>query len=157
MLFYFQNTGAGPQEVIMSNLQNPQEIHEAINAADDALIALRKAEKSLSNAGGWGLWDILGGGFISTFLKHERIDKAQSELEEARRALTRFRSELNDVGRAADFNLDVSSFLRFTDYFFDDIFSDLMVQSKISKGRRQVQQAIDQIENIRRQLWSMLG
>lgn len=138
-------------------MRNQQEIHEAINAADDALIALRSAEKSLSSAGNWGIWDIMGGGFLSTFFKHNKMDQAQNELEEARIALRRFKSELADLGRTADFNLNVDGFLRFTDYFFDDIFSDLMVQSKIRQGRQQVQQAILQIESIRQQLWRMLS
>lgn len=140
----------------MSIMRNQQEIHEAINAADDALIALRNAENSLSSAGNWGIWDIMGGGFLSTFFKHNKMDQAQRELEEARRALQRFRNELADLGRTADFNLDVGGFLRFTDYFFDDIFSDLMVQSKIRQGQQQLQQAIHQIEGIRQQLWNMV-
>ena len=140
----------------MSIMRNQQEIHEAINAADDVLIALRNTEKSLSSAGNWGIWDIMGGGFLSTFLKHNKIDQAQHKLEEARRALQRFRNELADLGRTVDFNLDVSGFLRFTDYFFDDIFSDLMVQSKIRQGQQQVRQAIHQIEGIRQQLWNMV-
>lgn len=141
----------------MSIMRNQQEIHEAINAADDALIALRNAEKSLSSAGNWGIWDIMGGGFLSTFFKHNKMDQAQHELEEARSALRRFKNELADLGRTADFNLDVGGFLRFTDYFFDDIFSDLMVQSKIRQGQQQIRQAIQQIEGIRRQLWSMIN
>lgn len=141
----------------MGYIQNPQEIHEAINAADDALIALRSAERSLAAAGGLGLWDMLGGGFLASFFKHNKIDQAQHEIEQARIALQRFRNELADLNRAADFDLDVGSFLRFADYFFDDIFSDVLVQSKISQGRRQVQQAISQVDEIRRQLWAMLG
>ena len=141
----------------MNSLQNQQEIHEAINAADDALIALRRAEKSLSSAGGWGLWDILGGGFISSLLKHNSIDQAQDALQEARAALRRFKRELADIGHAADFDLNVGDFLRFADYFFDDVFSDLMVQSKISQGKQRVRQAIQQIESIRSHLWSMLN
>ena len=137
-------------------MRNQQEIHEAINAADDALIALRSAEKSLSSAGNWGIWDIMGGGFLSTFFKLNKMDLAQRELEEARSALRRFKSELADLGRTADFNLNVDGFLRFTDYFFDDIFSDLMVQSKIKQGQQQIRRAIQQIEDIRRQLWNML-
>lgn len=141
----------------MSHLINPQEIHEAINAADDALIALRSADKSLSSAGNWGLFDMLGGGFFSTMLKHGKIDQAQQELEEARNAMRRFKNELADLNRAADFDLDMGDFLRFADYFFDGFLADWMVQSKIHQGREKIRQAIYQIENIRRQLWAMLG
>ena len=37
-------------EDIMGYMQNQQEIHEAICAADDALEALRRADRSLSSA-----------------------------------------------------------------------------------------------------------
>ena len=53
--------------------------------------------------------------------------------------------------------IDVGGFLQFADYFFDGIVADWMVQSKIQKGRKQVQQAIQQVERIRSKLWSMLG
>ena len=141
----------------MNDIQNPQEIHEAIHAADDALAALRRAEKSLSGAGGWGIWDMLGGGFFSSLMKHSRIGDAQRDLEEAQRALARFRNELADLGRVAEINLDMGGLLRFADFFFDNIFSDMMVQSKIREGQRQLRQAIDRIEEIRRRLWAMLG
>lgn len=141
----------------MNDIQNPQEIHEAINAADDALAALRNAEKSLSSAGGWGIWDMLGGGFFSSLMKHSRIEDAQRDLEAARRALARFKNELADLGRVAEINLDMGNLLRFADYFFDNIFSDMMVQSKIREGQRQLSQAIDRVEEVRRRLWAMLG
>ena len=141
----------------MNNIQNSQEIHEAINAADDALIALRGAERSLASASGLGIWDMLGGGLISSFFKHSKIDQAQDEIDEACAALSRFKNELRDLRYIANFDLDVGGFLRFADYCFDDIFSDMMVQNKIHQGRRQVQQAIRQVEEIRARLWAMLG
>lgn len=141
----------------MHPIQSPQEIHEAICAADEALDALRRAENSLSSAGSWGIFDILGGGFFSTMFKHGRLDQAQAELEEAKAALQRFRRELADLDRSIDIDLDVGDFLRFADYFFDGMIADWMVQSKIRQGQKQVQQAIRQIEGIRAQLWRMLG
>ena len=60
----------------MGYMQNQQEIHEAICAADDALEALRRADRSLSSASSWGLWDMFGGGFLSTMMKHGKMDDA---------------------------------------------------------------------------------
>lgn len=137
-------------------MYNEREMHTAINAADDALLALRDAESRLSSAGNWGIWDMLGG-MISTFFKHSKINQAQESLDEARSRLYIFRNELEDLGKAADFDLDISDFLRFADYFFDDFFSDWMVQSKIRKGQKKIQKAIRQVENIRRQLWAALN
>ena len=78
-------------------------------------------------------------------------------MEDAKRALHRFRGELADVGRSADLNIDIGSFLSFADFFFDGLVADWLVQSKIRKGRQKVQQAIGMVENIRTRLWQMLG
>ena len=141
----------------MANIINPQEIHEAINAADDALEALRRADGCLSSAGNWGILDMLGGGFFASLLKHNKLDQAQQALEDARRALRRFSSELADVNRAADIDLNIGEFLSFADFFFDGVIADWMVQSKISKGQQQLRQAIAHVSSLRDQLWSMLG
>lgn len=133
-----------------------QEIHEAINAADDALYALERAQKSLASAGNWGIFDMLGGGFFATIFKHGKLDQAQAEMEEARSALRRFSRELADIDRVINVDLNIGDFLRFADYFFDGFIADWMVQSKIREAQRQVQQARQQVNNIRNQLWNML-
>ena len=145
------------QEETIEMNRREQEIHEAIAAADDALYALERAQKSLSSAGTWGIFDMLGGGFFTSIFKHGKLDQAQAELEEARAALHRFSSELADVDREVDLQIDIGEFLRFADFFFDGFVADWMVQSKIRNAERQVKQAIYKVENIRRQLWSMLG
>ena len=141
----------------MGYMQNQQEIHEAICAADDALEALRRADRSLSSASSWGLWDMFGGGFLSTMMKHGKMDDAQREIEQARACLRRFSREVADVSGVEALDIDVGGFLQFADYFFDGFVADWMVQSKIGKGRKQVRQAIHQVERIRNKLWSMLG
>lgn len=141
----------------MNPIQDPREIHEAINAADDALIALRKAEKSLSSAGNWGVLDLLGGGFFSSLMKHGKIDQAQYALDDARFALQRLQAELSDLRHSVNFELDVGGFLRFADYAFDDLVSDVLIQSKISRGKQQIRQAIQDVERFRARLWRMLG
>ena len=141
----------------MNHMLNPQEIHEAINAADNALDALRRADKNLSSAGGWGIWDMLGGGFFSTMFKHDHIDQARRDLEDARSAIQRFSRELADLDRSIDIELDVGSFLSFADYFTSSILADFLVQSKIRRARQQLAQAIAQVDSIRTQLWRMLG
>ena len=141
----------------MGYILDPQEIHEAINAADDALQALRQAQSCLASAGNWGIFDMLGGGFFSSLFKHSKLDQAQRALEDARSALQRFRRELADLNHAADFDLDVGDFLRFADFFFDGLIADWMVQSKIRKGEKQVQQAIAHVSSLRAQLWDMLS
>ncbi len=50
-------------------------------AADVALKHLKKARKCIASASGWGLFDTLGGGFISGAIKHSKMGKAEREIE----------------------------------------------------------------------------
>ncbi|MDO4650243.1 MAG: hypothetical protein Q4B26_16510 [Eubacteriales bacterium] len=43
-----------------------KERREAIEAGKRALGSLRSARNNLDSAKNWGLWDMFGGGFIST-------------------------------------------------------------------------------------------
>lgn len=56
-----------------------REIQEAIEAADVALDHLERAKRCLSSASGWGLFDTLGGGFISGLIKHSKMSDAEPE------------------------------------------------------------------------------
>lgn len=125
------------------------EIKEAMDAADEALDSLRRAQDRLASAKNWGILDILGGGLISTFMKQNRMSEANDELASARDALKNFASELKDVSDVNLDNIEVNDFLSFADYFFDGAIADWMVQSRISDARDQVRRAIDQIETIR--------
>lgn len=133
-----------------------REVQEAISAADDALFYLRRAADCLRGARGWGMWDMLGGGFLSTMMKHGKMNKAEVELENARDALQRFSRELRDVGGLYDVRLHLDDFLRFADYFFDGMIADWMVQSRIRDAQRQVDDAIARVEQIRSELTNML-
>lgn len=131
------------------------EIREAIAAADVALDHLEAAANQLDRAGSWGIADMLGGGFLSTLMKHRRMDDADEELEAARDAVRAFARELADVDRSLDLDLDTGGFLGFADYFFDGIIADWMVQSKIDKAKSQVERAVREIVAVRNQLVRM--
>ncbi len=133
-------------------VNNDREIREAIAAADDALFHLGNAQQYLRSARNWGIYDILGGGFISTMIKHSKMDRAGSEMEAARDAVCRFSRELQDVAGSARFELDTDDFLTFADYFFDGFLADFMVQSRIGRAREQTDIAIRRISSLREQL-----
>ncbi len=126
-----------------------QEIDEALEAADYALDCLRKAESDLDSASSWGMFDILGGGLISTLIKHNDMDDAQAHMEEAKGALEKLSQELKDVDYQINLDFTVSDFLSFADYFFDGLLADLFVQDRINEAEQQVKEAITKVESIR--------
>jgi hypothetical protein len=77
---------------------------------------------------------------------------ADSVMQEARHALKRFQKELMDVENIPEFHIEMGDFLAFADYFFDGIIADVMVQSRISDAKRQVDNAIRKVEYIMNQL-----
>lgn len=125
-----------------------REINEAINAGERALVSLRSAQGELNSAGGWGIVDLLGGGFLTDLIKHSKMDNASRDMEQAKIDLQCFQTELRDVNVQMNLNLNISGFLTFADYFFDGIIADYLVQSKIDDAKHQVKEAIQRVENI---------
>ncbi len=137
----------------MNDLER-REIEEAVNAADEALYHLERAQNYLGSARNWGLLDLFGGGFISGLVKHSKMGDAEQEIEAAKMALQRFSKELRDVSGYS--SIHINEFLSFADFVFDGFLTDILVQSKISEARSQCAHAIDQVERIREELISKL-
>ena len=135
--------------------QEKREIEEAIQAADNALYHLDNARVYLNKASNWGIVDILGGGMISGILKHSRMGDAEREIEEARFALQQFSKELRDVSGYSSIHID--EFITFADFIFDGIVMDVIAQSKIADAKRQCDEAIRQVSQIRRELQERLN
>ena len=131
------------------------EIREAIDAADAALKHLGNATDMLDDAGRWGIVDMLGGGLITTLLKHRKISDAQDEIDEAKRALRIFVKELDDVDEATGLNVELGSGLQFADIFFDGVLADWIAQNKIDRAKQQVADAMRQVYAVRSQLERM--
>lgn len=139
----------------MGNMDYRREVNEAIQAGSQTLASLRQAKECLDSAGNWGILDMLGGGLISTFVKHSKMNDAESLIEQARRDLKRFQRELKDVDTIADFHIETGDFLAFADYFFDGLIADWLMQSRINDAKRQVDSAIQNVEETLRRLRSI--
>ena len=125
-----------------------KELNEAIRAGYDALSDIGTTEESLSSAEGWGTWDVFGGGLISDMAKYSHLDEAQRQINTLQRSLSRFRTELADVDIRMDIQIEVDSFLRFADYFFDNIFTDWAVLDRIRNTQSQIQQVDGSVRTI---------
>ena len=133
-----------------------KELYEATHAGRSALSAANSVLSSLSSAEGWGVWDVMGGGFIADLAKHSQLDTAQREVQQLQAQLRRFKTELADITIQADLHVNVDGFLRFADYFFDGLFADWAVMNRISASKGQVQQTKYQIESVLTRLDSMI-
>jgi len=133
-----------------------KETQEAVNAGSRVLKSLYAAKEKLGSARNWGIYDMLGGGLISTMIKRSKMEDASRFMEQAQRDLKVFQRELRDVQAAPDLRMEISSFLSFADFFFDGLVADYLVQNKIAEAREQVQDAIDYVEPILKSLKNQL-
>jgi len=123
-----------------------EEIVEAVAVGNACIKEIKSIEESLSNAEGWGTWDLMGGGMISAMAKHSELDKAQTSAEHLQVLLSTFRTELADVKIYENMEqVNIDGFLRFADYFFDGLIADWSVLSRIHDSQRSVSQVENQV------------
>ena len=137
-------------------MDEERELREAIAAADDAMDSLERADSLLRSARNWGVWDMLGGGFLSGLIKRSKMREAGAEMESARQALLRFRRELEDVDRIIDPGFANFDLTAFGDLFLDGFLFDLLAQGRIADARRQVEAAMNEVRRIKARLEARL-
>ncbi len=132
-----------------------RELDEAVQAGHSVQDDLVRAEEGLQSARNWGTYDMLGGGMLSTHIKHNHIDEAMDHIYAAQTNLRRFEKELQDVGGSLNTaGLEVDGLLKFSDYFFDGLIADWMVQGRINEALEQVQSRRHEISRLVSELTS---
>ena len=134
-----------------------KELGEAVVAGELVRASLEQVLDSLRSARNWGTWDMLGGGFISTHIKHSRIDDARDHVHQAQVHAARFERELADVRLDADLSIQFSSFTKFADYFFDNLITDWIVNSRIEESRSSAITAQAKVDLVLAQLHQRLN
>lgn len=123
-----------------------KEWYEAAAACRQLVYSLEDAVNKLDSAANWGTYDMLGGGLISTSIKHSRIDEAKSAISTAQYLVNRLKKELKDVRLSSDLKVEIGGLSTFADFFFDGLIADWIVQGKIKES---MSQALSQLHNAR--------
>ena len=123
-----------------------QALDEALAAGDRAMASLARLLEVLGSARNWGTFDILSDSMLASWAKRERLDEARGIAGAAQAELTVLARELGDVGIALDSELaSLADHHRFIDVWFDNIFSDLSVQSRIRDAVDTTQRTLAQV------------
>lgn len=124
---------------------------EAGQQALDSLYAVREKLDSIKK---WGILDVFGGNPISTYVKHSKINEVEGMIEQARIKLTSFQKALRSTDLSQELQIEVSSFLTFTDFAFDNPGTGYLVQNRIQGIREELENTIqlteELLEHIRR-------
>lgn len=126
-----------------------KELQEALDALEAAQKTLDDALDSLGSAKGWGVYDtFFKGGFVSSAIKHRKMNSAEKEMKDLNKKLEQLQKELKDV------NIELSKFKgtsrlnRTLDIFFDNIISDLSSQSKINENIKNLKKLKKELEDV---------
>lgn len=125
-----------------------KELQEAEEAAQEVMQSLDDLLGTLNSAANWGVWDMLGGGLISTAIKHSKIDDAREQIIVVQQNLNRLERELTDIKIYADLGIDIGALASFADYFFDGLITDWVVQSRINEAEKRTQELRGQVTAI---------
>lgn len=125
-----------------------KEITEAVAAGQMVISGLDAVIKSLESAEGWGTWDMLGGDFLATAVKHSKIDDARKGINDVQNKISRFTRELADVQQNADIRIDIDEFTYLADFFIDGLIVDWVVQSRIQDSKKQAVDARRKIVHV---------
>ncbi|WP_062107245.1 hypothetical protein [Bacillus niameyensis] len=132
-----------------------REIEEARDAGSKATRALDAALDKLDSAEGMSMWDtFLGGGLIVSALKYSEMNSSDDLVHRAKRALRHYETELMDVQNFAtdSFKINQKDLFAFTDVFFDNIFSDWMVHSRITDAQNKLNVVLQEVRRVQDQL-----
>jgi len=148
------NNGAAAEQLLLLEQTLPvldaqrTEIREAMTEGERAYSIADSVCESLSHAESLGQWDALGGGLLVDMAKHDRIDEAHDRIDALQVQLRRFHTELADVRLHTSITIDIDSFDRSADFWFDGLFCDLSILNKITVSLHQAQSVRSSIREV---------
>ncbi|WP_200214684.1 hypothetical protein [Micromonospora coerulea] len=131
-----------------------RELTEAVRAANNAEGALNQLRGLLDRASGWSTYDTLGGGLISSVIKHEILDQAAQAAARVDANLATLWTELADVTDAGPYapSLGIGELTRFTDIWLDNIVTDFAVLRRVENARGDVDRSLNELAPVHRLL-----
>lgn len=134
-----------------------KEINKAYNAGLRAQEALNEALYYLERAKDIGILDIVGGSLITSLSKYKNIEKANNYIDIFERNMRSFAKQLLDVKFQGNLKVEISTFLKVTDIYFDQIASDTIVQKKIADSLKIAQELKPKVDEIVLKLKELAG
>ena len=124
------------------------QINEALSLTNQILRYVEDAEHALSSARNWGFFDVLGGGFITDLIKHSKLNRARESMDQVNYLMQRLQQLLGSLQLPSDYRMQIGNFATFADFFFDGLFADAYMVSKIMES-------LDQVRNLKNRLYQL--
>ena len=126
-------------------------LKELKEARDQAVIVIEKTDRALDtldSAKFWGMWDMFGGEFFSSWKKRNKIKEANRYIEGITDSVKDLEKELKDVNMVLPEEISNTMNDRVFDIWFDNIFTDMKVQREIKGSIRELKEFRDVVEDL---------
>lgn len=126
-------------------------LKELQEARDQAVIVIEKIDRALDtldNAKFWGMWDMFGGEFFSSWKKRNKIKEANQYIEGITDSVKDLEKELKDVNMVLPEEISNTMGDRVFDIWFDNIFTDMKVQREIKGSIRELRDFRNVVEDL---------
>lgn len=115
------------------------QIQNALSIVNRLILLVEEAECHFKSARNWSFLDVLGGGVFVDLMKYNKLGKASDSMNEINYLMQDLSRELGSIEIPNDYRMQFGGFLTFADFFFDGIFVDAYMTSKIMNSLDEVQ------------------
>ncbi len=130
------------------NIAINKEIDEALISGHESIKAIERIIAALNRASDWGEW-VSYNDRQAKYAKKRAMDEAIRLLPVARHRLNLFLKEMSDLGENnIEIHLNPIQFNSFTDFFFDNLISDWIVQKKIVSTKNDVLNTLSYMQRL---------
>lgn len=129
-------------------MSQEKELKEARQALLDLKNEIDKTIKITESASRWGLFDLFADSGLVGLVKRGKIKDINSNLKIVRDKLEVAKRELNDIRIDLDEEIPDSTYDFFVDVIFDNIFTDLRVNSEIKEIREKLEDLGDRVDEL---------
>ncbi len=129
-------------------MSQEKELKEASQALLDLKNEIDKTIKITESASRWGLFDLFADSGLVGLVKRGKIKDINSNLKIVRDKLEVAKRELNDIRIDLDEEIPDSTYDFFVDVIFDNIFTDLRVNSEIKEIREKLEDLGDRVDEL---------
>lgn len=129
-------------------MDRKKELQEAKDAANKIIEKIDRAMDYLDSAEFWGMWDIFGGDFLSSWSKRNKIEEANECIKDILDSVKVLNKELKDVDMVLPEEVSNTMNDRTFDIWLDNIFTDLRVQEEIKEAMKELREFKNGIEDL---------
>lgn len=129
-------------------MDRKKELQEAKDAANKIIEKIDSAIDYLDTAEFWGMWDIFGGDFLSSWSKRNKIEEANECIKDIVDSVKVLNKELKDVDMVLPEEISNTMSDRTFDIWLDNIFTDLRVQEEIKDAMKELREFKNGIEDL---------